>query len=224
MSLRQVQECIDRVTAEHVPRTAEDLADLATGTAASAAAQLSELARSSQQLANSAAQADEPTEATPDAQSLIQRCTQLVSACQNGKLHASGSGWESPAWQECKIFAHLCAPNRRHKPCQVRLRLPNTRHNRFQDPVLPLFCRYAAFTMLAGDVSTETAHSQGANEWAGKAVKQVDLALMSGCPYQLAEPFLAHALHRQSQHRQAKRGELMSTTSVHCRFCRYQCH
>lgn len=53
--------------------------------------------------------------------------------------------------------------------------------------------RYAAYTMLAGDTGMDFPEFHSSNKLAPQAMMQVDLALLSGCPYTLAEPVLAYA-------------------------------
>lgn len=53
--------------------------------------------------------------------------------------------------------------------------------------------RYAAYTMLAGDTSANSPEIHCSNTLGRQAMMQVDLALMSGCPYPLAEPVLEYS-------------------------------
>lgn len=106
----QLSLAVDIITQEHVPRTVDDLFNLPTATAASAATELSELAGIMQELTSKTSQPTLSIRVQHDARVLTNRCTQLASVCQDEKARAPGSGWESPAWQECKIFSHLCAP------------------------------------------------------------------------------------------------------------------
>lgn len=108
----KISASVKLIALQHVPVAADDLYTLRTQASACAAAELADIAKHVQHLnfGEPAPRQGSGDVQRADVERLVARCEQLAYTCQEAKAHASGSGWDSPAWQECKIFAHLCAP------------------------------------------------------------------------------------------------------------------
>eukprot|EP00892_Ulva_mutabilis_P005356 jgi/Ulvmu1/3192/UM015_0233.1 len=156
---------VELIASQHVPVAVKDLRDLSNTAAITAAAELEDIARQMQGLDLGKSVPEDGIADRQEEGGLVERCAQLASVCQEAKAHAPGSGWESPSWQECKIFAHL-------------------------------FSAAAVLLRCSGGNNQERL---GNRSLAHQAVHEVDLALMTGCPYQLAEPLLTHASKQMSR-------------------------
>lgn len=85
---------------------------------------------------------------------------------------------------------------------------------KLQRNMIMLCRRYAAFTVLSDEVASASADITCVNHSARKAVEQADLALMSGCPYEMAEPLLTYASQHLSQNQEPCIGALSLTGMV----------
>ena len=103
-----VSSTVKLIASQHVPLAVEDLGKLTCDAAVCAATELAELARRSQAMVDERLSLGHALDDQHESEALVEHCAQLASACQKAK--ARGAGWQSPAWQECKIFAHLYAP------------------------------------------------------------------------------------------------------------------
>lgn len=184
--MRDVIKCIEQIGEQHVPRSVQDLRKLNSKAAFHAAKELSEIDSSC------GSELPQSIGSLQQTSSLIERCKRLAAVCDEAKESPKGLGWESPAWQECKIFSHLCASSSLLVLLIVEFYASRCLCSAISS-ITTFCCRYAAYFMLLGPAD-EDSSGAGPDIMAGKAVVQVDLALMSGCPYNLAEPLLAHAV------------------------------